>query len=77
MNLSMDNGSFCQCSGPSQVVTGGIATVGNPVMKYDGTLGTPNAQGIVPPFTNLPAQIYDFNGVQNGYGWNTETGLWV
>jgi len=49
----------------------------NPPMSYDGSLGTPTAQGISPPFTNLPAQIYEINGLAQTYSWNTITGVWL
>jgi hypothetical protein len=54
-----------------------VATVQNPLMDYDVTLGTPEAQGIFPPFTNLTAEIYEINGLGQGYTWNYKTGKWV
>jgi len=54
---------------------GGI-TVANPPMNYDVTLGTPTAQGITPPFTNLPAHIDEINGAGAVYTWSQVLGAW-
>jgi hypothetical protein len=45
-------------------------------MVYDSTLGTPAAQVISPPFTNLPAHIDEVNGIGAAYVWNPSTGTW-
>lgn len=49
----------------------------NPPMTYNATLGTPEAQNILPPYTNLPAVIYDLNGVGDSFGWNPSTAQWT
>lgn len=48
----------------------------NPPMTYDVTNGTPTAQGIFPPFTNLPCHIDEINGVGAAYVWNFTKGVW-
>lgn len=45
-------------------------------MVYDKTLGTPTAQNIVPPFTNLPAHIDEINGSGPAYVWNYNNQTW-
>jgi hypothetical protein len=49
----------------------------NPIMFYDSTLGTPTAQGLSPSYTNLPAMIYEINGIAPAYGWNPILGEWL
>jgi len=61
----------------NQYAMGQAGVTANPPMSYDSTLGTPTAQGIVPPFQNLPAMIYDIHGTGNGYNWNYTTAAWV
>ena len=53
------------------------ATVMNPPMVYDVTLGTPAAQGILPPFTNLPAHIDAMAGDGPAYVWNPNLSQWL
>ena len=48
----------------------------NPPMGYDSTLGTPAAQGIVPPFPNMLAHIDDTVGSAKSYVWNINTQAW-
>jgi hypothetical protein len=60
----------------SEFSIGNLPVAANPPMSYDVTLGTPTAQGIVPPFTNLAASIYEINGVGPAYGWNAALGAW-
>ena len=63
--------SECENSQPQ------AATAMNPPLTYDVTLGTPTAQGIVPPLTNLPAHIDELNGVGPAYVWNPNLGKWL
>jgi hypothetical protein len=63
--------SECENSQPQ------AATVMNPPMSYDVTFGTPAAQGITPPFTNLAAHIDELNGVGPAYVWNQNRGQWL
>jgi hypothetical protein len=46
-------------------------------MYYDSTLGTPTAQGLIPPFPTLPAFIYEINGIATAYGWNPTLAQWL
>ncbi len=48
----------------------------NPPMTYDSTLGSPSAQGIVPPYQNLTAHIDDITGAHGSYTWDFNTGTW-
>ena len=59
-----------------QFTVGQAGQTANPPMSYDSTLGTPTAQGIVPPFQNLPASIYDINGTAAIFGWNPKNATW-
>lgn len=56
---------------------GHAQTVSNPILNYDITLGTPTAQGIVPPFTNLTAVITEIEGRAEAYSWDITNGAWV
>lgn len=67
---------------PSPLVLGSVPaliaiTAINPPMIYDSTLGTPDAQKIIPPFQNLPAHIDDITGAHGSFTWNYLLGVWL
>lgn len=61
----------------SQYGAQSIIAASNPIITYDVTKGNPNAQGIVPPYTNLAAHCDEVNGVGTAYVWNTVQGKWL
>jgi hypothetical protein len=65
--------STCACSAPPPA---SATPPQNPILYYNVALGSPAAQGIIPPNPGIPATIFEIAGAGPGYVWNPTKGVW-